>query len=113
MKFNTLLKQAARGNTTNFAGGRAFNQSTKEELVSILLTATLGDQFYRSGDATVARVKELVAATEDKAFVARAAIYARTQAGLRSVSHLVAAEIARGVKGADWTKRFYERVVHR
>jgi hypothetical protein len=113
MKFNTLLKRAVHGNTTNLAGGRAFTQSPKDELVSILLTATLGDQYYRSGDATAARVKELVAATDDKAFVARAAIYARTQAGMRSVSHLVAAELARGVKGADWTRRFYDRVVHR
>src|ERR1700744_6610420 len=113
MKFNTLLKRAARGNTTNLAGGRAFSQSTKDELVSILLTSTLGDQFYRSGDATTERVKELVASTDDKAFVAKAAIYARTEAGMRSVSHLVAAELARGVRGAPWTKRFYDRVVHR
>jgi len=113
MKFNTLLKRAAGGNTTNLAGGRAFNQSPKEEFVSILLTATLSDTFYRSGDATVARVKELVAAIDDKAFVARAAIYARTQAGMRSVSHLVAAELARNVKGAPWTKTFYKLVVHR
>lgn len=113
MKFNTLLKRAARGNTTNLAAGRAFTQSPKDELVSILLTATLGDQFYRSGDATAARVKELVASTDDKAFVAKAAIYARTKAGMRSVSHLVAAELARGVKGAAWTKRFYDLVVHR
>ncbi len=113
MKFNTLLKRAARGNTTNLAGGLAFTQSPKSELASILLTATLGDQFYRSGDATAARVKELVAATDDKAFVAKAAIYARNQAGMRSVSHLVAAELARGVKGAVWTKRFYDLVVRR
>lgn len=113
MKFNTLLKRASRGNTTNFAGGRAFSQSAKEELVSILLTSTLSDQFYRSADATVARVKELVAATEDKAFVGKAAIYARTKAGMRSVSHLVAAELAHSVKGAAWTKRFFDRVVHR
>jgi hypothetical protein len=113
MKFNTQLKRAARGNTTNLAGGRAFIQSPKEELVSILLTAMLGDQFYRSGDATAARVKELVAANDDKTFVAKAAIYARTKAGMRSVSQLVAAELARGVKGAPWTKRFYDLVVHR
>ena len=113
MKFNTLLKRRAGGNTNNLAGGRAFTQSPKGELVSILLTATLGDQFYRSGDATAMRVKELVAATEDKAFVARAAVYARTKAGMRSVAHLVAAEIARGVKGAAWTKRFYDLVVRR
>jgi 60 kDa SS-A/Ro ribonucleoprotein len=113
MKFNRLLKRLASGDTINYAGGRAFTQSPKDELVSILLTATLGDQFYRSGDATIARVRELIAASEDKTFAARAAIYARTQAGMRSISHLVAAEIARGVKGAPWTKRFYDRVVHR
>lgn len=113
MKFNTLLKRAARGNTTNLAGGRAFTQSPKEELVSILLTTTLGDQFYRDSDATIVRLKELVTATEDKQFVAKAAIYARTKAGMRSVSHLVAAELAHSVKGAEWTKRFFDRVVHR
>src|SRR3954469_22834035 len=113
MKFNTQLKRAARGNTINLAGGRAFIQSPKDELVSILLTATLGDQFYRSGDQTAARVKELVASTDEKAFVAKAAIYARTKAGMRSISHLVAAELARGVKGATWSKRFYDLVVHR
>jgi 60 kDa SS-A/Ro ribonucleoprotein len=113
MKFNNLLKRLTRGNTTNFANGSAFTQSPKGELVSIMLTAMLGDQFYRSGDATAARIKALVNASEDKTFAAKAAIYARTKAGMRSVSHLVAAELARGVKGALWTKRFYDRVVHR
>src|SRR3954451_1025589 len=113
MKFNTLLKRAVLGNTTNLAAGCAFTQSPKDELVSILLTATLGDQFYRSGDATAVRVKELVGSTDDKAFVAKAAIYARTKAGMRSISHLVAAALARGVKGATWSKRFYALVVHR
>lgn len=113
MKFNNLFKRAARGNTTNLAAGRAFTQSPKGELVSILLTSTLADQFYRRGDATVARVKQLVAGMEDKAFIAKTAIYARTKAGMRSVSHLVASELARGVKGAEWTKRFYDKVVRR
>ena len=113
MKFNRMLKGMSLGNTINEAGGRAFTQSAKQELISILLTATLGDQYYRSGDATVTRLKTLVSENSDKEFVAKAAIYARTKAGMRSVSHLVAAEIARNVKGAGWTKRFYDRVVHR
>ena len=113
MKFSKLFSRMARGDTTNLAGGRAFTQSPKGEMVSILLTATLDDQYYRSGNATAKRVKELVAATEDKAFVAKAAVYARTKAGMRSVSHLVAAELARSVKGVAWTKRFYDLVVRR
>lgn len=113
MKFSKLLGRMKHGNTTNLAGGRAFTQSPKCELVSILLTATLEDSFYRNGNVTAQRVRELVAATDDKSFVAKAAIYARSQAGMRSVSHLVAAELARSVKGADWTRRFYQLVVRR
>jgi hypothetical protein len=113
MKFSKLLSRLKHGNTTNLAGGRAFHQSPKGELVSILLTATLEDTFYRKGNATAERVRELVKAMDDKSFVAKAAVYARTKAGMRSVSHLVAAELARSVKGAAWTKRFYQLVVRR
>lgn len=113
MKFNLLRSRAPAGNTENLAGGRAFTQQPKAELVSILLTSTLSDQFYRDGDQTAKRLKELIAGVEDKAFVAKAAIYARQKAGMRSVSHLVAAELAHSVKGAEWTKRFYDQVVRR
>jgi hypothetical protein len=113
MKFSKLLARTKHGDTTNLAGGRAFHQSAKGELVSILLTATLEDTFYRSGNATANRVRDLVKAMDDKSFVAKAAVYARNKAGMRSVSHLVAAELARSVKGAEWTKRFYQLVVRR
>ena len=113
MKFSKLLVRKKHGDTHNHAGGLAFAQSAKTELVSILLTATLEDTFYRSGNATTARVRGLIGAMDDKSFAAKAAVYARTKAGMRSVSHLVAAEIARDVKGAAWTKRFYQRVVRR
>ena len=39
-----------------------------------------------SGDATTARGKKPVASTGDKTFAAKAAIYARTKANMRSVS---------------------------
>ena len=58
-------------------------------------------------------MKTLIAQTDDPRFVAKAALYARTQAGLRSVTHLAAGEIAQAVKGASWTAPFFARVVHR
>lgn len=103
MKFDALLKRSRAGNTVNLAGGQAFAESPKTELVSILLTSQLEDQFYRSAAQTTARLKELVAQSADKAFVAKAAIYARHQAGMRSASHLVAGELAHVVKGEKWT----------
>ena len=97
MKFSKLLSRMKHGNTTNFAGGRAFQASPENELVSILLTNTLEDAFYRKGNATADRVRALVSAMEDKSFAAKAAVYARNKAGMRSVTHLVAAEISRTV----------------
>lgn len=112
MKFN-FLKKRPRADTLNLAGGEAFVETPKLELASIMLTSTLQDDFYRGADATAARLKKLIAGMSDKRFVAKAAIYARKEAGMRSITHLTAAELAKSVKGADWTARFYDRVVHR
>lgn len=113
MRFNLLKKYRNNANTTNLAGGEAFSEPAQLELVSILLTSTLRDQFYRSADATVTRLNALIAQIADKKFVAKAALYARNKAGMRSVSHLVAGELARAVKGQAWTALFYDRVVRR
>lgn len=111
MKFNVLKKNAPQ--TKNLAGGDAFVEAAKLELVSILLTSTLQNQYYRAAEVTGNRLKELIAGIVDKEFIAKAAIYARTKAGMRSVSHLAAGEIARLVKGERWTSRFFSGVVHR
>ena len=112
MKFNRL-KQRPCADTVNHAGGDAFRESPKLELAALMLTATLADGFYRTGDSTAARARELIARMPDKRFVAKAALYARKEVGLRSVTHLAAGEIARQVKGESWTAPFFSRVVHR
>ncbi|MDF1739785.1 MAG: TROVE domain-containing protein [Verrucomicrobiales bacterium] len=114
MKFNKRLKrQTGKPDTTNFAGGQAHSQSDKLELITIMLTSFLENQFYRKGDEAANRLVELINRIPDKRFVARAALYARREAGMRSVSHLVAGEIAHAVKGEQWTKEFFERIVFR
>lgn len=113
MKFNTLLQGRARRLITNLAGGEAYQSSLKLELVSLLLTSFLDDQYYRSGNAAADRLRLLVGEISEKTFVAKAALYARKETGMRSVTHLVVGELARQVKGALWTKQFFERVVHR
>ncbi|HVZ64137.1 MAG TPA: TROVE domain-containing protein [Opitutaceae bacterium] len=113
----SILRPLSRGksapNTVNFEGGRAFAQTAKLELVSVLLTTFLEDEFYRTEKQTTEKIRELVTKVGDPRFVAKAALYARNTFGLRSVSHLVAGELAKSVKGARWTKGFYARVVRR
>ena len=113
MKFNLTKRKASAPDTFNLAGGQAHTQSGKMELVAILLTSMLEKQYYRTADTTANRLRELVAAVEDKSFIAKAALYARNEAGMRSVSHLVAGELAKAVKGDPWTARFFDKIVRR
>ncbi|TXH59014.1 MAG: TROVE domain-containing protein [Desulfurellales bacterium] len=110
MRFNATSKGTE---TTNLAGGSAYSESPELELVSILLTSFVSDKFYRSASAEMTRIKELVGLIKDKKFVAKAALYARHEAGMRSISHVVAAEVAAHAKGELWTKAFFKQIVKR
>ena len=109
-KFNKVKSKTP---TINKAGGRSFKQTDKLEFVSILLTSFLGKDFYRDGDETMERITELVGGLKDKKFAAKAAIYARTKFGMRSVSHVVAADLADSIGGQIWAKSFYNKVINR
>lgn len=98
--------------TVNKAGGEAYSQSPEMELVSILLTSFANDQFYQSANSTFARLKELVKIC-DKKFVAQAAVYARTEFGMRSITHCVASELAKYIGGEPWAKEFYAAIIYR
>ncbi len=110
-RFNT--KSAPVKKVLNKAGGEAFQESSKLELASIMLTSFLKDDFYRTSNETTERLRDLIEKQNDKKFVAKAAVYARTKYGMRSVSHFVAAEIARTVKGEEWTKSFFDQIINR
>ena len=110
---NPLSRGKSAPNTVNFEGGRAFTQTAKLELVSVMLTTFLEDEFYRTEKQTTEKIRELITKVGDPRFVAKAALYARNTYGMRSVSHLVAGELAKSVKGARWTKSFYAQVARR
>lgn len=99
--------------TINRAGGEAYTQNPQLHFVSLLLTSFVTDQYYRSADETLKEVSQLIDAIPDKKFTAKAAIYARTKYGMRSISHVVAAEVANRVKGEAWIRSFLDKVVYR
>ena len=115
-RFNTKTKTKT---VINLAGGKAYKESTKLELASLLLTSFVTDQYYRTANDSMERVKELIAGLKDKTFAAKAAIYARTKFHMRSISHVVAAEMFRktgkttAVSGQPWGKNFINKVVIR
>jgi hypothetical protein len=111
-RFNART-QPPQADTTNMAGGCAFTQSPKLRLASALLTSTLQDSFYETGQRRADSIVEMVTALDDKLFAAKAAVWARRVAGLRSVSHIVAGEIGHSVKGQTWTRPFFQKIVRR
>ena len=102
----------AKPNTINKAGGKAFHLTNEYKLAFALVSSFLEPEYYRTPKATMAEIQGLVKKV-DPMFAAKAAVYSRTQYGMRSTSHLVAAEIAKNVKGQKWTKEFYNKVVYR
>ena len=99
--------------TINKAGGQAYSQEPKLAFLSILLTSFVKNQYYRSEDETLHEVSSLIDSMPDKKFVAKAAIFARTKFGMRSITHVVAGELAKRVKGETWAKDFFDKIIYR
>ena len=110
-KFNLTLKEP-KTLTTNLAGGQAYTQSSELELISILLNSFVDDQFYRSSNVTLDRLKTILDKVDPK-FAAKAAIFARDKFGMRSITHALAGELTSRVSGQEWSKDFYDKVVVR
>ena len=109
-RFN--VKKRTQQLTVNRAGGEAYTQDPRLELASILLTSFAQDQYYRSSEQTFAELADLLTRI-DPLFAAKAAVYARTEFGLRSITHVLAAELALHASGKPWAKAFYDRIVKR
>jgi 60 kDa SS-A/Ro ribonucleoprotein len=110
VKFN---KTATGIKTVNRAGGQAYIQNPKLELVSLLLTSFVKDKFYEKEEGQLNRLRNLVFSIPDKKFVAKAAIYARTVFGMRSITHALAGELVNVVKADEWVKEAVSRIIYR
>ena len=106
-KFN----QKVVNNTTNLAGGKAYDLDKHAELVSILLTSFGDDKYYRTAKEEVNRLKELIDLC-DKQFVAKSIIYARTQFGMRSITHIASSILAKYISGS-FARNFFNKVIYR
>jgi len=110
-KFNLVSKP--KSITENHAGGQAYKQSAEMALVSLLLTSFVNDQFYRDGNQTLEDLKSHIKSNKNKEFIAKSAIFARDEFGMRSITHALAAELSSEISGLDWAKSFYEKIVSR
>lgn len=114
-KFNQ--KGVIPGKTTNAAGGVSYERSLKHEVASILLTSLMSgrDAFYESEQDGVERKEETLvrAADADPEFLARALVFARVEAGLRSIAHLGAVVLAEHSPRTGIVRRALSRLISR
>lgn len=90
----------------NHMGAPAFAHKPEVELISILMNSMVQETYYVSTKETLDRVRELVKIV-DPLTAAKIAVYGRTQMGMRSISHVVAVELAKYISGKYWAKDFY------
>lgn len=109
-KFNATSESTTK--IVNRAGGEAHKQTPKLEFISFLLTSFVKDQYYQKETEVKGRITSLLEQV-DPLFAAKAAVYARNEFGMRSISHMVAGELADKASGTTWGKAFYSKVVHR
>lgn len=99
--------------TVNKAGGTAFELKDRERLVTGILTSFVAEPKYY-GDTTpdiISVTRKMV--KTDPEFVAKAACYARNVFHMRSISHVLAAEVAKGATGSTVVRKMVRRVVER
>lgn len=102
MKFSQNTRGANL--TVNDEGHVAYKMSTKNRLVNSVLTSFVcEDKFYKDTTTQiVADCREVL--KSDPQFVAKLALYARNEFNMRSVSHLLTAELSNAVRGTKWVK---------
>ncbi len=109
-KFNS---KKVKEKVENLAGGQAYKQSDEMAFVSLLLTSFVKDQFYKSANDTLEDLKNHVKKIKNKEFLAKSAIFARDEFGMRSITHALAGELSSEISGKEWSKNFYTKVVSR
>ena len=110
MKFDSILKE--RDSSKNHEGADAFAMTPEMELYTAVVTSSLSDLNYEKSDERTDRIARLVGKVSPE-FVAKLAVYARTEMHLRSIPLLLLVELAKVHNGDDLVSRAVEKTVLR
>ncbi|QEE51397.1 TROVE domain-containing protein [Flavobacterium alkalisoli] len=110
MKFNFLAKN--KNITVNHQGAKAYKVTPEMELYTAVVTTGLSDTFYESGSERLKRIINLMALC-DAEFVAKLAVYVRTQMYLRSIPLVLSVELAKQASGTSIVSKTINGVVQR
>lgn len=108
-------KVKARGpQAISYEGGAVYEKSCVDEWMNMLFSSFMEDKFYESAEDQQERFEELTQAMADAygyEFVAKAAVFARNELGMRSISQFVASWL--NDKSFENKRAFYRNFMHR
>jgi hypothetical protein len=110
MKFNFFNRNTQV--TTNHEGAKAYLMTPEMELYTVVVTTGLNDSFYEAGSSRLERIKDLIEKCNPE-FIARLAVYARTEMNLRSIPMVLSVELARKASGHSIVSKTVNKVVLR
>lgn len=87
------FKRVPDTNVVNEAGGPAYARSDRQALAQYAATGCLSRTFYATGQDQLDKVRA-VCATVDASFIAKTAVYARTEGFMKDMPALLLAELA-------------------
>ena len=110
MNYNSMIKE--KETVMNHEGEKAFGMTPEMELYTAVVTCALSDKFYESKDGRMECIASLIRQV-DHEFVAKLAVYTRTQMNLRSIPLFLIVELAKIHNGDSLVKRTIEKCVLR
>ena len=110
MNYNSIIKE--KETMMNHEGAKAYAMTPEMELYTAVVTCALSDKFYESKDGRMERIAGLIRQV-DPEFVAKLAVYTRTQMNLRSIPLFLIVELAKIHNGDSLVKRTIEKCVLR
>lgn len=109
----TGVSKYTSGKTINQANGSAYKLKDKAALVTAVLTTFIKEpKYYGDNTSELIQTARDVLKT-DPEFVAKLACYARNEFHMRTVSHVLAAEVAKGAKGNRIVRRMIRKIIER
>lgn len=115
MRFNILRKSVTERvitPTKNYEGAKAYTLTPEIELYTAVATAGLNKTYYEKADKKLDRIKALIQKVSPE-FVAKLAVYTRTQMYLRSIPLVLAVELAKTNSGTGLVSKTVNGVVLR
>jgi len=107
MKFNSKTVNK----TVNLAGGKAYDLKDKYKLATAVLSSFVQDKYYKSELSEKKSIISLV--KKEPEFASQLALYARHEAGMRSVSHFMASYLSEYFSGKEGGSQFYCDIIRR